>query len=339
MSLTIEQSIRFGLHYVELFIDLQLFIMFLWNSRKTKEEREIQGPLSLAFSFLFIFFFIGRFFFLMHDYNSGFLPGINPYRVLAWTFYFTGIIVFLYFVDRVYLVKRFSSNLKHWAFLGYCLGNIIIIFVVYYLFYEFTIAKVLIVVFSLSSVIPLFYLLFTSVKNAVEETRKYMSMLLIGLVVLFVGYVNPLRIPFYEHSFIIGLLVIALGAWRLPALSILDWKRQIQELYISTRADGRRKGVCFFAYSFSQKGKVDPQEFENKKNLVSQDKNLRVINESTSDVSLDLISGADSKILRDRMRELIDQIELSYQDILPRWSGNFKVYEPILNHIQKIFDV
>ena len=176
-----------------------------------------------------------------------------------------------------------------------------------------------------------------------------MSMIIAGIIVFGVGYLNPFGLKFYGFLlFNIGLVLVAIGAWGLPTLTELDWKPKIQALYGITSG-----GVCAFEYSFIEREKVDSQlvssgltgvvnlvkeitKSAKKPHTIRQEKR-NILLEYGEFITLALIAEEELAILHNKLNLLLQDISLLYDDILPTWRGNLEVFKPVEGLIKKFF--
>ncbi|MFX0103109.1 MAG: hypothetical protein ACFFCS_26325, partial [Candidatus Hodarchaeota archaeon] len=183
--------------------------------------------------------------------------------------------------------------------------------------------------------------------------RKSLSLMMGGFFLCIIGYINLWKLLFGVSIgghiiFTVGLLLMAIGIWRLPNLAELDWKIKINTLYVITRS-----GVCIYERSFQSGEKMDSLLVSGGltgvitivSEMTKSDKKLNTIQQEGRNVLLAygdyctvaLIADEDLEILHDKIRRLRIEIESLFMDVLPGWDGDLGVFKPIKVLVDKTF--
>ncbi len=309
-----------GMNFVEITIELYLFYYFLKNSGERKPERQVQGSYSLSLALCFLFFGISRVFYIGEAYTSEFFTTFTA-RILM----VCGILAILV-VGRVFLSEIIKTDRNR---LLYITVGIIFFLTVVPIFSFYPSTRIILVIGGTIYGFPFFFFFIKWIIQFPGRTRKYLSIFLAGMILIVIGQINPGATPAGGNIFIAGLIVISIGAIGLPSLAELDWHKKLQELYILAPQD-----ICFFAYSFVSNHRLDPTPKKDWTQLLIDKYTLHEIGKS---LTIALTVKEDLDIIRTKMHLLLEQTEQLYQDVIPRWSGNFKAFDPLKTLIDNIF--
>ena len=114
------------------------------------------------------------------------------------------------------------------------------------------------------------------------------------------------------------------------------------------------KGIPIFQYSYIQdKDTVDSGLFgagvagivhimqemtqSRKQPKVFDQGDIKVLLENGKYTTAILVSSHDLKILHEKLRELISEVEEIYEDLFLDWSGDLDVFSPIKKIVEKVF--
>ena len=348
-----------GINFIEVTLELIIFLFFLLNARKEKTEKGIQGAVSINFSLAFLSFAIGRSFFIIWDYFSQ----NSLFRVLAWPVMSLGVIfVFIvYFrVFEIYL-PRLRVYISIMIPLGVSLMVILFIFV---FVLKSTLGIYLIISVPLTALcIPPVYAFTKCFIEQGGEIRKYMVLVMVGLLISLFGYLFGSSEPYYvaelgrlikvtgHTTFVIGIILFAIGFWSIPSIKELDWREKMRHLYIIMEG-----GANIYDQSFIEEGKT----FESESDLIAgglsgitnliqemtksaerveviKQKDLRILIKYGQFVTAALIAEDDLEILHSKLKSLVEDFESLFQYILPEWKGDLEVFSPVKVMVEKIF--
>ncbi len=317
-----------GLSYVEITIELYLFYFFLKNSREKKPEKQIQGSFSLTFASFIFFFALADIFYMIFNYTLDF-----RFLVIARILMVTGILAIL-LVGRVFLSEIIKTERNRIIYVLIGIVFFMILIPTYSYYTETT--RILFVFLGLIYALPYLFFFVKWIIKYPGNIRKYLLILFIGVVLLFLGELNPFSFFVYPFEtiigpqiFIAGLLILSVGATGLPSLAELDWRKKIQELYLLAPGE-----ICFFAYSFGSNQSLDPTLKRNWTQLLIDKHTLHEIGKF---LTIAITVKEDLDIFRTKMHLLLEETERLYQAVIPRWSGNITAFNPLNTIIKDIF--
>ncbi len=150
---------------------------------------------------------------------------------------------------------------------------------------------------------------------------------------------------------IMAVLILFVGYTKetLPAKEEIEWKTSLHEFFSITS----KGGICLFHYNFLEESPIDPQLFAGGisgvctlvQEMTQSQKRTKVIDQEDKTLILEfgehitcvLLCTASSKILRNKLREIVEEIEFLFRDELASWTGNIAVFKPIGKLIQRYF--
>lgn len=145
-------------------------------------------------------------------------------------------------------------------------------------------------------------------------------------------------------------IMIVIQFLKIPPLALLNWKRQVEDIYISDKA-----GICLFQKSYN------PASRKLDENLVSsaissvnsilqemtsaKEQGLSIIKKSDRTIAIfssELVTGAiiskeENYMINDNLKHFIQTFEVIYHRILIDWNGDSRVFQPVEAIANKIF--
>jgi hypothetical protein len=193
-----------------------------------------------------------------------------------------------------------------------------------------------------------------------RDVASTLSRFLVSFSVLACGYVLTIDIMLDG----IGLVgrtmgsIMQLGAFvaitiqflRLPPFAMLDWHKQIEDIYVIDKA-----GVCLFQKSFTAKPKtVDDNLVSSALSSVNYilhemtaaaelgQSTIKKGNKAITIFSSELVSGVviskeENYLINYNLKNFIQTFEAIYRGVLATWNGDSKVFEPAEAMADKIF--
>nr|MDO8110375.1 hypothetical protein [Candidatus Sigynarchaeota archaeon] len=338
--------------WVLAFICFELGVVFIV---KYKKHRETKYKQELAYASIFLGFAILWFCFIPADYYAG-NSVIRDYLTnTGFTALITGAFLFIFFTERQqkFFFKKYFFTL---VYMG--LWTIYIA----YIFIDISVIDslnwILVGVFGISFV--LFLLDISKRMKTKRDVKVTMFRFMATFVVFACGYVLTidvsldllgLRGRLVGSILLLGsFIAIALQFLRLPPFYMLDWKQQVEDIYVIDKA-----GVCLFQKSYTEKPKaVDDnlvtsalssvnyilQEMtaaktEGQSTLKKGDKNITIFTSEL--VNGVVISKEENYLISYNLKNFIQTFEAIYRRILMDWNGDSKVFQPAENIIDKIF--
>ncbi|NVM01309.1 MAG: hypothetical protein HWN67_03175 [Candidatus Helarchaeota archaeon] len=351
--------LNIGVNFIEMALELEIFMFFLLNAKRGLGEKGIHGTLSVRFSLAFLFMTIGRIFFIMWDY----IIESSIVRIFAWIFAFLSLIFIIFVFYRVF--DKYTPKLKLYLSTSLLIG--IAVFLIYSIF-QFLL-RVTLIFYLIAAIVTsllIFPQIYAFAKCFIEigsEFRKYIVEVTIGLFSLVSGYVIASMHPFIslEYSliiklmghtiFVVGIILIAIGFWGLPSIKALEWKEKIKHLFIIFEG-----GVNIYDQSFiieeTEKtiqsdlmaGGISGittlmQELTKSKEKaeVIKQKDVHVIFKYGKYVTAALITIEDLEILHTKLKMLVEEFESLFQYILPDWKGDLDVFSPVKVMVKRVF--
>ncbi len=348
--------LNIGINFIEVALELQIFILFISNARKGLSEKGIHGPLNIRFGLSSLFLTLGRISFIIWDY----IIQNSLARITAWIFTFLGIIFIGFVFYRVF--DKYLPKLKLYLTLSVLIG--IAIFFIYFIFI-FLLKMTLLIyfIFAVLTGLLVFPLIYAFTKCFIEigsEFRKYIVAIMIGLFASVTGYLIASMHPFIsvEHSMIVkfighmifvsGIIFFAVGFWSLPSLKELEWRDKIKHLYIILEG-----GVNIYDHSFIIEDTFQSdlmaggisgittlmQELTKSKERaeVIRQKDVQILFKYGKFITAALIAVEDLEILHFKLKKLVDEFEILFQYILPKWKGDLEIFSPVKVMVERIF--
>ncbi|MFX1452374.1 MAG: hypothetical protein ACFFCM_16160, partial [Promethearchaeota archaeon] len=132
--------------------------------------------------------------------------------------------------------------------------------------------------------------------------------------------------------------------------SELDWHKRIKNIYFFMP-----NGVCIYDHPFSTEKEVEPQlvaggltgisaliqevtKSQTKVKIVEQEE-MTILLEHGNYTSIALITEENLITLRNKLKELIKDVEDFYQEEFEKYSGNLSVFSKIEKFVQKTFEI
>ncbi|NMC04806.1 MAG: hypothetical protein GYA24_06325 [Candidatus Lokiarchaeota archaeon] len=137
---------------------------------------------------------------------------------------------------------------------------------------------------------------------------------------------------------------------RLPPFAMLDWHKQVEDLYVIDKA-----GVCMFQRSFTAKSKtvdnnlvssaISTINYMIKEMTATADQGLSIIKKGDKAITIfssELVNGViiskdENYLISYNLKNFIQTFEAIYRGVISTWNGDTKVFEPAGAMVDKIF--
>ncbi|MHA2024824.1 MAG: hypothetical protein ACW98U_02890 [Candidatus Thorarchaeota archaeon] len=197
-----------------------------------------------------------------------------------------------------------------------------------------------------------------TMKNTSGNVRKSTKTIIAGFLIGFLGFVfssdiiyNILGMGPYllgEGALVIGLVIFGFGAIYSPALSELDWRQQLVEIYVMQHG-----GLLVYHYEFERTSELDQvltaagmsgvqslfQEITQSDlglNVVSVGKYEILFSHSTSFTSV-LITKAPYNVLVDKIEQFTNTFEIMFGSIIQNFEGSLSEFSSAKELVDSIF--
>jgi hypothetical protein len=177
----------------------------------------------------------------------------------------------------------------------------------------------------------------------------------LGIFLIFIGYaldtmIGAILFPFTEISILETILMMS-GAILISFSKYeVTWTHAMKYLMIS------RSSVALFDYQFASDKDAQTRDttllaggFSGViillKELTKSEQQIKVVDQGDIKVLIEygkhiiamLYSTHELKILRDKLRKLVVEVEELYAEILPVWAGNIDIFKPVNSMVERIF--
>lgn len=160
--------------------------------------------------------------------------------------------------------------------------------------------------------------------------------------------------PFYFtimllFVFVIATLSVSQLKETLPSKEEIEWKTSLQEFFCITSTNG----ICIYHYNFLEESNIDPQLFAGGisgvcslvQEMTQSQKRTKVIDQEDKTLLLEfgdyitcvLLCTSNLHILRNKLKEIIQEIEFLFKDELVHWTGKIDIFNPIGKLIKRYF--
>ncbi len=341
----------YGLFFVEVTIELELFLFFLAGRRKSIEHSH--NRLINILGIYFLFLAIGRAFLIYYDYGT-LLPE-NLFYYLGTAFSLLGLIFFIYLAEIIIPINT------HYIFTLLCCATLISIF-----FVDLDTAKdiqyIMIPFIFLIGFVFLGYL----IRKSAGSVRYNFILVFIGQLIFGAGqtlntdwisnwFLNELsfNIEIYGLIAIIGgLILIALAFWRLPSFTELDWHAKMLQLFVIAN----KGGICIVHYTFKETSKesVDSdlvssgvagimafikEITSSKMHLIEVDhEDIQLLFEYGQYTTTTLLAEDSLQVYHHKLKLFVEKFEQQFEQHLKKWTGSITEFRPAVTLIGKIFE-
>ncbi|MHA1358169.1 MAG: hypothetical protein ACTSRC_08665 [Candidatus Helarchaeota archaeon] len=343
-------DLLFGLYFVEVTIELELFLFFIfgWHREERTNKRDMASLLGLYFLCLAI----GRAFLIFYDF---YYP-IDP-------FYYSGIgISLLGMLAFIYLAEKIIPKNTHFFFT-------ILSFILFISIFFLALNTVKDILYSMIPFIFLIGFVFLGylIKKTVGSVKISFISVFIGQFLFGVGaglmtdwisewfLMSPRFFdikPIGLSCTISGLIIIAVAFWRLPSLTEIEWHSKMLSLYVITN----EHGICCIYYPFKQefKEKLAPQLISGGvtgiialvKEMTSSKMHLKEIDHEDIKILFEygiystavLLVEDDLQVYHYKLQKFIHQFETQFKEQFVNWTGSVSEFTSVSPLIAQIFE-
>jgi hypothetical protein len=363
----IAEPLRFYALFFEwilAFICFELGVVFVVKYRRqqvSKKYKQELGYASLFLGFSFLWFC-----FIAADYYMDAVPTM-PYLIwprgsprdlmlsIAFFGLITGAFLFIFFTERhqAVIFRRFLFTFIY--------GGLMVVYIV--VFFQ-DIESTDIANFLLLAVFAVFFVAFLVDLSKRMKTRRdvatTLSRFLVAFAVLGCGYILTVD-SMLDVTGLAGRTVgaimqlaafvsITIQFLRLPPFAMLDWHKQIEEIYVIDKS-----GVCLFQKMFTGTEKAVDYNLvssalasvnyilhemtstadQGQSTIKKGDKTITMF--SSELVNGVVISKEENYLINYNLKNFIETFEAIYRGVLATWKGDNKVFEPAEAMAEKIF--
>ncbi|HUY01003.1 MAG TPA: hypothetical protein VMV49_15680 [Candidatus Deferrimicrobium sp.] len=343
------QDLILGLSFIEVNIEFELFLFFLfgWRRKERKGKRDIVAVLGVYFLLLAI----GRILLIIYDFHLAY----SHLYLIGIAFSLLGMILFIFIAE--YIVP-FNT---HYIFTLLGIGTLISIF-----FVNIETAKLIMYIMLPIIFIMGFGFLGFLIHRTSGTVRHQFVIILVGQFVYGVGqgfntdFVQNLffdAYPLFDIRFVglscivVGLIFIALAFWRLPSFTEIEWHSKMVSLYVITT----EHGLCCLHYPFrAQTGSMAPQLISGGvsgilslvKEMTSSKMHLKVLDHEDVKILFEyglytttvLLAEADLQIYHDKLKTFVEEFESKFKQYLIKWTGSMIEFGPAAEIVVRIFE-
>jgi hypothetical protein len=355
MAYNVMRELIIGFDISVIFFKLILFGFLIYH---WKYQRKIRfgANILLVLGIMLLLLALSRVFYIMNDfyyYSVDYNLQDTIYKYIAQTIQMGALVLLIFVFERLFLSK--SHLILTYVTMGLFIVNFINVF---YILPDFLFS---IINYSLTFVLALLtiYFFYLLAKKAQAEIKKYMSLLLGGLIIYFVGIVATTKVAMDIFGIDIrlvadflkigGLVIAIIGLYNLPSFGEFDWREKIRDLYIINH-----DGVSLYHHSFSEATASPDQDLiaggvigiktmlaemtaSHQKLQVIDHQDVKIFFEYGQFVICAIICQEELKTIRFKLKEFITEFELLFSDILQSWKGDMGIFQPTKFLINKVF--
>ncbi|MHA1681786.1 MAG: hypothetical protein ACTSUE_12320 [Promethearchaeota archaeon] len=353
----ISNPMLYGLYFIEIFINFELFAFFVMKWLQEKKERHISV---LGLSYLFLG--IARIFLIPWDFAGA----DDYYYNLSSSFAFLAMMVFMYASETLLQISKYPIFV--FLYLGLAISGAI---------FDYENVRILYYIFSPIMIVLLIGFLCILMSKTFGKVRKRFFLIFLGFIIYGSGYglgaqfikdaFSGPALDFYSvfvtSTVLFGLALTGLGFIGLPSLSEIHWADYLVHLYvfhIDTAA-------CIYDENLlnAEKLKVKRQlEVDGGgeedipadlfssgvvgvmgliKEMVRSEKRLKVLDhedkkillEYGKKVSVALLTFRDLQIYHEKLNNYIKKIEEEFEKPLEKWDGEISRFKEGLFRLTK----
>ncbi len=356
----------FGLFFVEVTIELELFFFFIFGWRRKKEEGKHNIISLLALYFLCLA--IGRIILIFYDYEL-------PLEILWVAGSAVSLLGMIFFI---FLAENIIPKNTHYLFTILSVATVLSIF-----FVNLQTAKNI-----LYGMIPFIFLigfifLGYLIRKTVGSVRFNFTLIFLGQLLFGFGtgfntdwisgwFLDELLFnisPIGLTLIIGGLGLIALAFWRLPSFSEIEWHSKMLNLFVITA----EHGICCLFHSFQKPIESKPAEAEPTeppivpekaplapqlisggvagiialvKEMTSSKMHLKSVDHEDVKILFEyglystavLLAEEDLQIYHDKLKRFMEAFELKFKQNLVDWTGDIHIFKEAAEIVAHVFE-
>ena len=340
----------FGLFFVEVTIELELFLFFLSRTHGTTDK--FQRKLVSILGIYFLLLAVGRGFLIYNDFYPLSLDSF--YYILGTGVSLLGMVFFIFLAENI-----IPRNTRYLFTLLSCATLISIFFV------DLQMAKNILYV-----MLPFIFLIgFVFLGYLIRKTGgsvRY-NFVLIFFGQLFFGVGQGFNIDWISEWFInevgfdvqiIGLMtiigglgLIALGFWRLPSFSELEWHSKMLQLFVITNTHG----ICCFHFAFKESQEEMDSDLISSgvtgiisfiKEITSSKMHLKEVDHEDIQILFEygkytitaLLAEEPLEVYQDKLKEFVEKFEERFLALLSDWTGSINEFQSATDLLEGIFE-
>ncbi|MFX1294168.1 MAG: hypothetical protein ACFFD2_04840 [Promethearchaeota archaeon] len=346
-------NLIFGLFFVELTIEFELFLFFFAGRRKTEDLK--QNRLINILGIYFLFIAIGRGILIYYDF----------YASTIVFFYNLGTgISLLGMAFLVYLAETIIPKNTHYLFTILSCATLASIF-----FVPLETAKYILYI-MLPTVFMIIFLFFGYLIRKTSGSVRYNFILVLFGQFLF-GAGQVVNTDIVSNWFLTvvgfnirliglmaiigGLALMALAFWRLPSFNELEWHSKLLQLFVITNSHS----ICCVHYTFKESVAEDKKNIDSDllssgvagmssfiKEITSSKMHLREVDhgdikilfEYGQYITIALLAEETLQIYSHKLNKFMKHFETEFKKNLVNWTGSISEFRPSINIINRIFE-
>jgi len=340
--------------YIEIVLLWEVCFYFIMTTFGDRRKAEFHNNVNYSMYAFFLCYSFYKLFGMIYIYYS-----MNPLdHLISRISLVLGAVLFIIIVNRYFFKQIFKSDKNRLIFVGILLSSTIVFVALY--FYYLTFEMLIILLIALAILVG--FIFHKSIKWFLKLgriVRTYVSIFALGCILFIAGAsfsrlilyspsLQPFALLFYTIE-TAGIILIAIGAWKSPKLSELDWKSKILALYIIEPS-----GICIFKHLFQDIETMDPlligggitgiikmvKEMTKSEHKLSNIKqaNKNILLEYGNYVTVALLTVEELEILRYKLKILLINFEEFFRDVLPDWKNDLTKFMPAKVLVEKIFN-
>lgn len=356
MAYNVTRELMIGFDISVIFFKLILFGFLIYHWKYQRKVRFganillVLGVMLFLLALSRVFYIINDFYYYPIDYNLT----DTLYKYIAQTIQMGALVLLIFVFERIFLTKsRFILTYVTLGLFGFNMINI------FYILPGFWFS---IINYSLTFVLALLtvYFFYLLAKKAQGGIKTYVTLLLGGLIIYFLGILATTKVAIdilgidirlmADFLKIGGLVIAIIGLYNLPSFGEFDWKEKIKDLYIINN-----NGVLMYHYAFSEVVSSPDQEdliaggFIGIKTLLAEmtasHQKLQIIDHQDVKIFFEygrfvicaIICQEELKTIRYKLQEFITEFEALFADSLESWKGDVGMFRPTKFLINKVF--
>ena len=343
------QDLLLGMYFVEVTIELELFLFFILGWRR--EEREKKRDIASILGLYFLLLAIGRIILIIHDFHFT----ADPLWLAGMGVSLLGMISFIVLAEKI-----IPKNTYYLFTILSCLTLLSIFFVD-----DQTAKNILYLMLPLLFLIGFVFLGYL-IRRTAGSVRYNFTLVFIGQFIIGIGHgfntdwisgwfsvalgfnIKPIGL-----SLIIGGLVfMALSFWRLPSFGEIEWHGKMLSLYVITE----EHGLCCLYYPFQKEmeRRMAPQLISGGvsgiltlvKEMTSSKMHLKEIDHEDIKILFEyglysttvLLVEEDLQVYHYKLRQFVEEFETQFKENLIKWSSEISIFQPALDIVGRIFE-
>jgi len=352
------QSLRdfcLGINYIEIAIELEIFVFFLRGYRQTKAEGGIPGRNTLMAALGFLLAAFSRGFYIQLDYYAP-----EPlYQYLAWFFLILSITLVLFALFNGTGKLAFSRFRFRMQFV--ILGITFAIFLmIVRLYVDDLMFWIIVNIAGLALMAPLILQFLRWVNQVGGYIRRNFRIAACGVPLIYSGIaIGPLwtYLPTIEGwitkiighlTFITGLCMVAIALLSLPTWSEFDWEEKVERLLVLLQS-----GILVYEYNFQGEEEFDSDlvgcglsgVVSLVKEMTGSEKGIKVIRQDQKIIYLEygehvtvvIIASEELRILYEKIANFTREFEILFTNILGDWNGSTSEFQLAESLVKKNF--